>query len=199
MDPAYGSGGTAGGIEGFSGYDGANQSYTNCNATGATQSSGGHNYGCGSSTDCGVGTFGQGSNYCDGGYGGCGGGGGSNRGHGGGGGGSGYIGNSRLINKYMYCYNCTISDIADTLTYTATNVPSEAVADYAKSGAGAALISYDSDFPIGEIFSYDYKGSSQTLTIPETGTYKLEVWGAQGGSYSSSCQGGLGGFILKVW
>ena len=30
--------------------------------------------------------------------------------------------------------------------------------------------------------------------IPTTGTYKLEVWGAQGGSYSSSYAGGKGGY-----
>lgn len=29
--------------------------------------------------------------------------------------------------------------------------------------------------------NFDYTGNEQTLTVPETGYYKLEVWGAQGG------------------
>lgn len=36
-------------------------------------------------------------------------------------------------------------------------------------------------------------GSVQTLSVPYTGKYKLEVWGAQGGSYSTY-YGGLGGY-----
>ena len=29
--------------------------------------------------------------------------------------------------------------------------------------------------------NFDYTGGIQTFTAPDTGTYKLEVWGAQGG------------------
>ena len=42
---------------------------------------------------------------------------------------------------------------------------------------------------------YTYKGAVETFTAPETGTYKLEVWGAEGGyntPYTS--HGGLGGY-----
>lgn len=35
----------------------------------------------------------------------------------------------------------------------------------------------------------------QTYTIPETGVYKLEVWGAQGGGLNGS-GGGLGGYSI---
>ena len=58
----------------------------------------------------------------------------------GGGGGSGYIGNSLLSSKYMYCYNCATSDGTDTKTYTTTNVSSSPTRNYAKSGNGAARI-----------------------------------------------------------
>lgn len=61
--------------------------------------------------------------------------------NGGGGGGSGYIGNSLLTDKYMYCYNCETSDEVDTKTYTTTNVSDTPISNYAKSGDGAAIIS----------------------------------------------------------
>ncbi|BCS85849.1 fimbrillin family protein [Prevotella herbatica] len=38
--------------------------------------------------------------------------------------------------------------------------------------------------------TFDYTGTVQTYTIPVTGTYKLEVWGAQGGG------GGYGGYAF---
>ena len=103
------TGGHAGGYEGKSGYDGVNNIYTGFNGTGATQTSAGYAYKCGVSSS---GSYGQGADFCDSGYGGAGGGGGyyggggSNRGHGGGGGGSSYIGNQSLNNKKMYCYDC---------------------------------------------------------------------------------------------
>lgn len=37
-------------------------------------------------------------------------------------------------------------------------------------------------------------GSVQTFTIPKAGTYKLQVWGAQGGYRSSTTYGGKGGY-----
>lgn len=101
-------GGSAGGYVGNDGYDIVNRSYTTYNGTGATQTAGGHTYNGGS--NCGLGSFGSGGNYCDVSYGGAGGGGGwyggggSNRGHGGAGGGTGYISNPRLTDGVMYGY-----------------------------------------------------------------------------------------------
>ena len=43
-------------------------------------------------------------------------------------------------------------------------------------------------------WDFDYTGSEQTLTIPITGTYKLETWGAQGGSANETYVGGYGGY-----
>ena len=42
--------------------------------------------------------------------------------------------------------------------------------------------------------NFAYTGSSQTITIPTTGTYKLEVWGAQGGTNTKT--GGKGGYSV---
>ena len=57
-------------------------------------------------------------------------------------GGSSYIGNSLLTNKSMYCYNCTTSTEASTLTYSTTNVSSSPISQYAKIGNGYATITY---------------------------------------------------------
>jgi len=46
------------------------------------------------------------------------------------------------------------------------------------------------------VWNFDYQGAEQTFTVPKTGTYKLEVWGAQGGSISESFQGGYGGYSI---
>lgn len=43
---------------------------------------------------------------------------------------------------------------------------------------------------VQEEYNYSYIGSEQTFTAPETGIYKVELWGAQGGGY----MGGLGGY-----
>ncbi len=41
---------------------------------------------------------------------------------------------------------------------------------------------------------YDYTGTEQTFTAMFDGLYRLEVWGAQGGSATSTCDGGSGGY-----
>lgn len=41
---------------------------------------------------------------------------------------------------------------------------------------------------------FDYKNAVQTKTIEVSGYYKLQVWGAQGGSYSTTYVGGKGGY-----
>ena len=43
------------------------------------------------------------------------------------------------------------------------------------------------------IFDFDYTGGEQTFTVPVSGTYKLETWGAQGGT-SNLTVGGYGGY-----
>ena len=61
-------------------------------------------------------------------------------GNSGGGGGSGYIGNSKLTNKAMYCYNCEESSDESTKTISTTNVSETPTANYAKIGNGYAKI-----------------------------------------------------------
>lgn len=47
-------------------------------------------------------------------------------------------------------------------------------------------------YKAGDILSFDYTGAAQSVELP-AGRYLLEVWGAQGGSYSTY-YGGLGGY-----
>ena len=45
---------------------------------------------------------------------------------------------------------------------------------------------------------FAYSGSEQTFIASSSGYYKLEVWGAQGGSYNSSYYGGYGGYSTGI-
>ena len=62
--------------------------------------------------------------------------------HGGAGGGSGYIGNTLLTNKVMYCYNCTASSEEATKTISTTCVNETVTENCAKKGNGYAKITY---------------------------------------------------------
>ena len=110
----YVYGGAGGGFEGVS-----------TAGTGGTQTSNGSN----GSSDWGQ-NAGGGGGYYNGGSGGY-----------GGGGGSGYIGNSLLLYKAMYCYNCTESSAETTKTISTTCHSSTPTENCAKEGNGYAKIS----------------------------------------------------------
>lgn len=129
------TGGSGGGIIGAKGTT-TSTTYTKV-GEGGTQTSGGSSY-------QGTSIFGQAANATSDSIGGGGGfyGGGTGQYTCGGGGGSGYIGNTNLINKSMYCYNCTASTVAATKTISTTNVSATPTSNYAKSGNGYAIIKY---------------------------------------------------------
>ena len=62
--------------------------------------------------------------------------------HNGSGGGSGYIGNSLLTNKAMYCYNCEESSEESTKTISTTCAEETPTSNCAKKGNGYARITY---------------------------------------------------------
>lgn len=141
-----GGGGGAGSFGGFANNGGSGGGFTGVNgnnnahpeeitSTGGTQSSGGN--GSGGATN---GLFGKGSTQCASGGGGYYGGGGGCWWGASGAGGSGYIGNSNLTNKSMYCYNCTESSETATKTISTTNVSETPTSNYAKIGNGYARI-----------------------------------------------------------
>ena len=48
-------------------------------------------------------------------------------------------------------------------------------------------------YEVGQEFTFDYTGSEQTFTVPCSGYYKLETWGAQGGN-----EGGKGAYTSGI-
>lgn len=44
------------------------------------------------------------------------------------------------------------------------------------------------------IWNFDYTGEQQEFIAPKDGIYKIETWGAQGGSYSNNLHGGYGAY-----
>ena len=48
------------------------------------------------------------------------------------------------------------------------------------------------------VYTFDYTGDEQVFTIPATGRYKIETWGAQGGSVSSEIYGGYGSYSTGI-
>ena len=108
------------------------------------------------------------------------------------GGGSGYIGNSLLTNKKMVCYDCDESNETSTKTISVNSSSEEPLADTAKEGEGYAKISY---YPAVGFTSenYEYTGEEQEFIAPYDGIYKLETWGAQGGSLPDY-NGGYGAY-----
>ena len=157
-------GGSGGGIVGTDG--GILSRFTNYHGTGGSQSAGGYDY-VDSTNNA---TFGAGSNLNEAGYGGNGGGGGfyggggTNRAHSGGGGGSGYIGNSLLTNKSMYCYNCKESSEESTKTVSTTCTSQTPTENCAKQGNGYARVTLvKADKPIKKYTESILNGTDPVL------------------------------------
>lgn len=45
-----------------------------------------------------------------------------------------------------------------------------------------------------DVYNYEYTGDVQEFVVPVNGYYQIELWGAQGGSYSDEIQGGKGAY-----
>ena len=139
--PYSGSGGSGGG---YIGNNGTNTQSDYVYGSGGSQTAGGSSGGGSkvNNEDRGLkGSFGQGGNgqhYSGGGGGGFYGGGASNQA--GAGGGSGYIGNTLLSSKVMYCYKCTANSSESTKTISTDNVSSTPISNYAKKGNGYVKI-----------------------------------------------------------
>lgn len=125
----------------------------------------------------------------------------------GGGGGSGYIYTSStasnypsgcLLNSSYYLTNA--QTIAGNASFPS---PTSGSTETGHSGNGYAritVLTVKSPIKIkkGQIFNCEFSGGVEKGTFP-AGTYKLEVWGAQGGSYSDvsgSHSGGFGGYSV---
>ena len=172
-------GGSGGGYIGNSGAESTETDNQWCAGLGGTQTAGGAiSTNCSKSSDVSGGTitgsFGQGGENAWATTGGGGGFyGGSRSGHiAPGGGGSGYIGNSKLSNKYMYCYYCATSDATSTKTYSTTNISGNSVSNYVKTGNGAAKITLVDNANYKEIYNTKYSN----LPTPTRTGYTFEGW-----------------------
>ena len=191
---------TSGGSGG--GYIGSSGSSTRWGfGTGGTQIAGGER----ATTDANAqnGSFGLGGNGAlNAGAGGGGGFYGGGGGHGGsGGGGSGYIGNSKLFIAAMYCYNCTTSNVSATKTISVTCAEEDPTPKCAKKGSGYVSITYSPVIEVSnDVPEFSYVNGEQVYYITTSGTYKLEVWGAQGGSgYNNNAgTGGYGAYSTGI-
>lgn len=186
------NGGSGGGIVGATDCNN-NTSYT-CPFAGNQYMGGAAGSGGGSGS---FGKGGTGSGYSSGGGAGLYGGGGAY--HKGTAGGSSYIANPRLYTKSTYCYNCEETDVEAAVTYSTTNVSEIPTSRYAKKGNGYIRIilveETGSSAAIADVNEFSYRGAEQKFLISRTGTYKLEVWGAQGGSsHPDIVVGGYGGY-----
>lgn len=83
----------------------------------------------------------------------------------------------------------TLTATAGTCHYEKTIVGETLSADY--------LYTVNVPMILNQTFDYIPEGQEQTLTIPTTGYYKLEAWGAQGG-YSTNA-GGNGGYSTVIY
>lgn len=142
----FGTGGHGGGYKGSRALSSASDSIKNGLGSGGSQDSGGCRNGIRGDR---CGSFGLGySNSADiGSTANSGGGGGGFYGGGGtyvnaSGGGSGYIGNTLLSSKSMYCYNCDESSDESIKTISTTNVSEVPISNYAKKGNGYVKITF---------------------------------------------------------
>ena len=160
--------------------------------TGGTQTSGGKGSG---TVEARNGRFGIGGSGIAGDTDGAGGGGGGFYGGGGitwaggGGGGSGYIGNTNLTNKVMYCYNCQSSeneaDETHIKTRSTTNVSKEPISYYAKEGVGFARITYLGKYNTDQYTVINYhpnggQGSMNTQVINSNTSLKENKYTREG-------------------
>ena len=236
---SYGAGGHGGGFNGTSTYDANYWYYGNENVVGGTQEPPKN-----LTSHQQAGSFGQGFDNVTEPKGYIGGGGGYYGGNSqysvAGSGGSGYIGNSLLTEKTMYCYNCAESNETSTKTISTTCVNATPIENCAKQGNGYARITLLSSptsittdkvtitaqessnqnienivgksltckLKVNKIsktekkvyngpteWTFDYTGGEQTFIAPTSGTYKLEVWGAQGGNIGNYT-GGYGAYSI---
>jgi hypothetical protein len=97
----------------------------------------------------------------------------------------------------MYCYNCTTSNLSSTKTVSTSCAEENPTSKCAKKGNGYVKITYSPEFEsTNDITEFAFTNGEQVLQIDRTGSYRLEVWGAQGGSINSSYYGGYGSYSV---
>lgn len=108
-------------------------------------------------------------------------------------------------------YGCKVDDSSTTGYWTSSSVDGTSDGAWHVFGYGnvdIVSVSYSDTIGIRPVITiskkdmenvqtetlYDYTGSEQQFIVPKTGYYKIELWGAQGGSTSTSAIGGKGAY-----
>ena len=112
-----------------------------------------------------------------------------------------YFKNSVMIDGKGYNWNDSLAEtIVGQPTYDGKSVQT------GNSGNGYAVIKQisiidktSSDLETDKLesentWNYSYSGNYQVFVAPKTGDYRIELWGAQGGSYNSNGLGGKGSY-----
>ena len=94
-----------------------------------------------------------------------------------------------------------IEGINETKDGYEINIPSKGTLEYDVINDSTeydveATVECEEETGTNEVTNFDYTGREQTFVAPVGGVYKLETWGAQGGSYSSNYFGGYGGYSV---
>jgi len=93
----------------------------------------------------------------------------------------------------------TIIGFNTSSSATTAQVASGATFSISSNPTYYAITKAACSYAVGTYWDYGYTGGSQTFTVPCAGTYKLEVWGAQGGNATDTIKyctatGGYGGY-----
>ena len=105
-----------------------------------------------------------------------------------------YLSNLKVNGKEVSGINNTKDEF--TINEINGDISVDVVNDSTEYDTEAYLDCVKEDENVGRSWNYDYTGGEQTFTVPTTGTYKLETWGAQGYSVNSTYFGGYGGYSV---
>jgi hypothetical protein len=89
----------------------------------------------------------------------------------------------------IYSGTCTLMMIPQTVSNATVTITYSNGGTLTKTISGTWEAGETYNYGLSFIREYSYTGNIQSFTAPVTGTYKLEVWGAQGGN-----GGGYGGY-----
>ena len=97
-----------------------------------------------------------------------------------------------VVNGSSECYRKDLMIVDLTDTFGAGNEPSKEWCDKNILSFYGTTYMVKGQISKGDIVTCPYSGTNRIITLPK-GKYKLEVWGAQGGSYQTF-EGGYGGY-----
>lgn len=95
------------------------------------------------------------------------------------------------INNYplIYTFTYTASKVNNYYIHIRDKFDNTFISQTPVKITNSNLCQYD----VKKTWTFNYTGSEQSFTVPCTGNYKMETWGAQGGNTTLTSYGGTGG------